>query len=338
MTSCKKDQYSESLEFELSDFEQKQHLTSRLIELDSLVFPERILQSAFHDLLFIVDDYGGNLLSIYDLSERKLLHRIIKKGQGPNELLDINGIQLINNHKTLVISSKLQKSSHFYRLQDILTNDNPRPYHSVKLKSDFVSNPQVVHNNQIIDLKWNYQGEEPFRFNVYDRNGSKVDVKGSFPEFSKQVLDRQTYEAYFSLIGLNNYRIVLAHFHTDLLEIYNENLELVTRIHGPDQFFPAITSRKVGDNELVVPAKGSRNGFAGKPILTEEAIYVLYDGKEKTKSGYHQQTLFSFDLNGKPIKHFTLDRPIFGFDIDEQEMILYGISHEEEGMLIQYQL
>jgi len=128
----------------------------------------------------------------------------------------------------------------------------------------------------------------------------------------------------------------MSHKAMDMIEIYDSNLTLLNRIQGPDGIFPKV--KEVNDR---VRREGvSREGYFF-PVVTNEYIYVLYDGREydvENPSRYLRDKLLVFDWNGKPVKYYQLSEGIFHFDIDEENGILYGITDYPEFHIVSFSL
>ena len=83
---------------------------------------------------------------------------------------------------------------------------------------------------------------------------------------------------------------------------------------------------------MVAPIKNSRDAYT-YPVLGNNMIYVLFDGKNTSEQGFHQDELFLFNYKLEPLIRFKLNIPIYAFDIDWEKNILYGLTLEspEEG-------
>ena len=82
--------------------------------------------------------------------------------------------------------------------------------------------------------------------------------------------------------------------------------------------------------------------------VTDKYIYALFDGMsweerhqyykrgEEAPNGGH--FIYMFDLKGKPIRKYILDKNIMGFEIDEKRNMLIATCAESDEPIILYNL
>ncbi len=70
-------------------------------------------------------------------------------------------------------------------------------------------------------------------------------------------------------------------------------------------------------------------------------VYALYSGRTFTKHGlesFYCEHLLVYDWDGNPVKHYTLDIPLFSMQFDKERKTIYGIAYHPEGVFVEYQL
>ena len=91
-------------------------------------------------------------------------------------------------------------------------------------------------------------------------------------------------------------------------EEYSGMIAEIIRIQGHDGIFPKVKEF----NDRVRREGVSREGYFF-PVVTNEYIYVLYDGREydvENPSRYLRDKLLVFDWNGKPVKYYQISECI----------------------------
>ena len=53
---------------------------------------------------------------------------------------------------------------------------------------------------------------------------------------------------------------------------------------------------------------------------------------------HHCEHLLVYDRDGNPVKHYTLDIPLFSMKYDSEKNTIYGIGYNPEGIFVEYQL
>ncbi len=124
--------------------------------------------------------------------------------------------------------------------------------------------------------------------------------------------------------------ILLSYRYTDVIEIYNKKGELKYSLQGPESFNIEFQPRQRGMGKTKDTRKAYVNSY-----VTEENIYLLYSGcKRQDKNWSNGMELFVFSWDGKPLKRYTLEEPIYAFAIDEKEQLLYSYSLETENLIV----
>ncbi len=53
---------------------------------------------------------------------------------------------------------------------------------------------------------------------------------------------------------------------------------------------------------------------------------------------HHCEHLLVYDRDGNPVKHYTLDIPLFSMKYDSEKNTIYGKGYNPEGIFVEYQL
>lgn len=325
LTSCQ-DKFENSSTFDVNSFSYSNiKLTAEILPLDSLTNPVRIY--CYDSLLFLISNQTSKLVNIYNLKLRKKIGDVIIKGRGPEEMLMVNDLQFIRETDSFWAYDIIQKKMQEYSIKAIINNLDSPPIQSIRIKDVGCLNPMVISDQIIIA---NSGQTKPLgRFFFYNNKGETIDIKGNYPEYGKDIPLIAKSEVFSCKMGLkpDKSKIVLAYSMTDLIEIYNAEGKLLKRMHGPDCFSPLFEIRENQGGFQVVPFKEAKDAYVF-PITTDEEFWVLYSGKSQSPGEYHMETLLSFNWDGRPLANYVLDVPIFGFDVDWDNRIIYGLSHK----------
>lgn len=318
--------------FTYDDFEEELSLSGEVIVLDSLKLPLRVKLDESQKLLYVTTAGHHKWLQVYDLRSRKLINELVPKGQGPGEILNATDVQLSYSKNELYIHDLIQKKIDVYELENVAGDRSLMPKNSIELDSFQTFYPKIDKNGDVIDLVGSFSGNENnrlYRLRVEDNSISKlggfypdIDYPEQSPKYKSQVFMA------FMNTDSETEHFALAHAYTDYLELYDSNLNLVSSIRGPELFDPLLKASSVGGGgTMVAPTKNARDAYS-YPVLGNNMIYVLFDGQSTTEPGFHQDELFLFNYKLEPLIRFELDIPIYNFDIDWENNILYGLTLE----------
>lgn len=310
------------LSFDKNSFKKTISLSNpKIIALDDLSDPTAFF--IVRDSLILIQNQAEceYLIEIYSLERKKKLGQFAKKGNGPNEF---------TNCFCYVDSSS---SSHFY-LKDgfywnvvnidstllhkklfierkIVLDSDIHPYSEICIDSDrylgynrwFLDD--ICYNNEVEPLKW---------YSVVD-TVNKLDYN----------TDRK-YKYHVSLVNNShifmndkNKDIWLVDSQKDVINIFNNSLQLKKKIIGPDVYSVKYIEMKSGNMPIVYFADNrnyrSYSGFT----KCSDYIYLIYEGiNGKTFDPEHLPAVvdvFQFDWNGNPICRYSLDRYVYCISI-----------------------
>ena len=133
-------------------------------------------------------------------------------------------------------------------------------------------------------------------------------------------------------------RIAVFYSMTDLFEVYDNTGHLLTRMHGPDCFFPIFKEVHDGDVVTSAPDEDLTRDAYFSPRSVGDKLFVLYDGdflNDPNNDG-SCSTLFVFSWDGKLEMQYQLDDPIYSFNVDAKNRKIYGISKTPEYHIVEY--
>ena len=330
MCSCTSKKIQDAESFDWSNIPEPIHLKGDSISFDEiLLMPTRIV--VIDSFLLTKNRNVERFFHIYNLNTKKKVGERIPFGMGPKEMLD--PVWLFMPKGDLAVFDRNKRKMNIYPKNLLLTCDTVSPIKQITFNYQLM-NPVVLPEVGL--LSSNLQAEDK-KFIAVDFEGNKLCDFGEYPNKYK---DKTLYEKSVTFMGdmavkPDGSRWVMTHKTTDILEIYDNKLNLLKRLQGPDQTIPDL----IEENGRI-----RRQGRASKeayffPFATNECFYVLYDGREydtESSTRYLRDKLFAFDWEGNPIKYYQLSEPILHFSIDIKQQILYGVSDYPEFHIIAF--
>lgn len=328
--ACQNEKYKNSNEFDNDSLSYSKELVGETV-IDSLLFPSKLYYN--NSLLYLVEDNSPQMIHIFNTETKENVGKIVSKGRGPEEMINIGSVQFIpgsDNFWVLDSPSKIL-AEYKYAL------DEHHLVQQIKLEDVGAFNPLIIPSFGILA---NSRQTKPMgRFFLFNNDGTIQKTEGEYPSYGKEIPDMMKADAFLCISDVKPdfSKVVLAYMMTDLIEIYNNQGHLLKRVHGPDHFFPQIKTEKINDGFSFAPTSESKDAYVVVKAGSEE-IWTLYaDGKQPSRD-YHHSTLLVFDWEGNPLRKYKLDKPIFYFDIDWENKVLYGLSHSPVPSIIRYKL
>lgn len=289
----------------------------------------------FLDSILILNNMNTSiLLDKYNINSLTKNGSCIAFGSGPDEMLIINGIQQIDS--TVWLFDQSQNKLFQFIKSDLIGSQNPNTIKTIKLDTP-ASNVSILSPDLIIATTLNPKGK---RFTLFNGEGKSIKDISEYPNFGEQMTDYERIESFTceSALSEDNQNIILTYKQTDLLEIYDIEGNLKTRVQGPDHIFPALKQKNNGELIRVVPIQGMTYDAYFNPYIYKDEIYTLYSGKVFNPDirNYLLNRIIVFNLSGEPIREYELSEPIFRFTINPASGNIYGISDNPEFHIIEF--
>lgn len=329
--SCTPKQNEDMQVFDWSDFPVPITLKGDSVAFDEMLMkPVRV--AVVDSFLLLKNSDVERFFHVYNIKTQKKVGERIPFGIGPKEMLDPMWIFI--SEDTLGVLDRNKRIMDIYPDHRLLISDTVSPMRRISFK-ELLVNPVCLPGVGI--LSFTFQSEE-HKFVLFDLEGNRLSYFGDYPNAYKNSTVYEKSIAFAGDIAVkpDGGRWVMSHKAMDMIEIYDSNLTLLNRIQGPDGIFPKIKEA----NGRIHREGVSKEGYFF-PVVTDECIYVLYDGREydvENPSRYLRDKLLVFDWNGKPVKYYQLSEGIFHFDIDEENGILYGITDYPEFHVVSFSL
>lgn len=331
--SCKENRYKNAETITRSDFKETRVLNGERIEFNDLLM--KPVSITYRDsLLYMKNRSTENYFHVFNPYTLSKIGEFGAFGNGPNDFMEPVIIQ--SDDHWLWILNQMKRSLSRYKI-DFKEGEIEIIENNKIAFDDHVDQLAVLDNNTIIA---SMMKPEDKKFYFFNGQGELTATGGEYPESGIEFTNFEKIEGFMCQIAVNHKykRIFVSHKQTDLIEIYDFDGKLLHRKHGPDHFFPVVKQTSDGDMVKVRSNPGtSRDGYFS-PKYAGEEVFVLYSGVVFNGSNamYQIDQIYVFDWEGTPLKIYKLDQPIFNFDVDVKNRVIYGLSAEPEFHVIAF--
>ncbi|MDR3268375.1 MAG: TolB-like 6-bladed beta-propeller domain-containing protein [Tannerella sp.] len=328
-----------------------------LHDSEEIVFEDLLNPAVFrvmYDTLVVVQNQPNcdHLLEIYSLPGKSRIAQFAAKGGGPEDFLSCDCyvysgadslIYAIDRQKTICYVVSLPSSLATGRLEyrkrfrydaevhpysDILVVDGE---HYVGYGLWYLNSKK--YSNHVPALK-RYTMEAPDNQSA----PNNIDM-GQHDYFVASVNDARL------AINPSTKEIWLLDGHQDKIDIYNDSLQIIRTLSGPDGYQLSYTDVQ---SNIPIPFVMFTNSKTFRSYtdytFTDKYLYVIYEGINGTD--YNREDLqpveiLKFDLQGHLVCTYRADRFLISISVDSKEEYLYGTARTsvmEEAHFVKYKL
>lgn len=300
--------------------EKEIHTQQIYLSEDILIsYPAKIIE---HDSIIYILDIGKTtefFVHCYSLSDYRYIQSLFKRGQGPNEFIFINNIQIHND--TLYAYS----STNEIFFINTTKSDSDSLINKVKLSDNFgfLNRGVFLKNSFFFPVFTKFNKNRILEFNV---NGDFISTFGHLVT-NQNNIKASTYQAYMPFLHGNNDILVAASQFGEILEIYKLNNKEQINLLGT-KGYPEF--QETNDNIAI------NKGIIGYEdiYVTNNYIYALFNGEsESEKDRQGGKYVYVYTHEGKPLIKLILDRYAIGFYIDENKKKIYLLDANTDNPL-----
>ncbi len=318
--------------FDISSFSDKRNLSGKKLDLGLVFSPVSIFYQ--DSLLFISSINQDFNMPVFNSKENfKKLGEIISYGSGPDEMLSAADIDFVGPKEFWahdVVSSNMKKFNLNILIDSISVNMNDFVIFGGPILSvSYLNNDRFFTTTQDIN--------PPSRFYAYDLNGNRLNqYASSYPDYGQDLPITVKVDVFWAwpTVHPNREKFLIAYEYLDLLEIYDKDLRLQKRIHGPHQFLPDFDIKERGGYPYMQRIY-ERTKYAYVSLCSNENMIFLLYGEGKTRSkeegeaAIHYNHIVSIDWEGKPLGYYELDHGVTSIAVDWKERVIFGLDRIE---------
>ena len=284
-------------------------------------------------LLFLKNRSTKHVYEVYNLNNNEKINECFSLGQGPDDFIHPIFVQSAGNNVWLF--DRGAASLKEFVVSDLLKYNTPKMINTISIKNKTASKVAVLSDGSILS-----PGITRSRggFDLYNKEGLILDSIGKYPELISGTLsDMEKLMSFQHGFATNmKDRIFLSYAFSDLIEVYDFKGKCISRMHGPHQHDLVMGLRSSGEFTGAAPVRGKTYYCYGQPVYAGNEVFVLYYGElSETFEGLNNKIIV-FDWNGKPLRMYELDIPLFTFTVDYDQRIIYGLTDAPEFRIIKF--
>lgn len=307
------------------------------VEFDEMIMRPKCI-TIIDTILVITNFKMKYFIHRYDIKNTQKIGESISYGNGPEEMLSIQDVQISFDDTTMWLLDAQKQRVHQYKKYDICYSNNPKPLQTIQF-DDFFDKIIALPNDKIVASTLS---PNRTHLSFYDMQGELVQDNCDYPDAGIKQTPYERIESFLGSMVFDPFtkRIFFAYKQTDLIDIFDIDGSLLYRTHGPDCFFPKMKQRNNGNQIKVSSQIGkTRDGYYS-PVVYNDEVWVLYSGKyiDVKNPNYLLDNIIVFNWEGQPVRQYKLSVPIYTFTIDIKNNILYGVSDDPQFHIIQFDL
>jgi hypothetical protein len=323
-----------------STFPNEEQIIAQVIPIDTALFryPSRV--TVREGVAVVLDLHNlDHYLHAFTYPAWKHIASFGKRGEGPEEMLSAETFQF--NSLDSIWSLDANKME-ITRWSISVAHGTVQRVEEVNLDKSLIRSLDF-HATDSGFIVPDYMGTH--RYWQLDDKGSALQSYGEIPIENKiKASSRPALaQAWRSFIDYNptNGVLAMATHLGEVIEVYNLKENKQTILYGPD-----------GEPRFRTTSEGKAliNGIKGfsDVKVTDNYIYAVFHGRklkdiraayergEKPKTGGKQ--IYVFDLQGNPVKKYTLDRYIYAIDVNEQTNTITATEVDSDNPIIEFKI
>ena len=330
--------------FTREDFAETQQLMNpEEILMDDLLNPASF--RVVRDSILVVSNQNNCefMLELYSLNTLEPLAQLARRGNGPEDMLSCAALLNHSNSSQFGLQDWVAKNYYTVDL-DSLLKGRLVPISKFMYSSEILETVglcpmdeqhYIAYHMWYLDDKTYSSAPKPLA--IYGVNEDRGKDMGDFNSFVASVNGALIFQ------HPESEEIWTLDLHRDRIQIYNDSLELIRTIQGPDNFTPQYT-------EIKTPAPITFIGFTegndyraySDYFMTDKHLYLVYEGNKKyDPEALTPVEIFKLDYQGNLVCRYQLDRNVYSISVDSSEEHLYCASREsvkEPPTLLKYTL
>lgn len=319
--------------FSYGSFPANISLTGKSIETDSVMlrYPFRIKHQ---DSLAIVMDlhHPDYFYHSFTYPQFRYISSFGKRGQAPEEILSAENFRLAEGKIW-----GLDANKHLIKNMPLRGAYKETDTKQISLNKEIIRALDFALYDDSCFIIPDYSGRH--RFHIIDKNGNIKSSHGEIPTLEHKNRDMALAQAWRSFIGYNSNSGILAMVTQlgEVLEVYNikEGTHIVKfGPHGEPEYNEA--------EGMAIPS--GVMGFSDIQV-TDKYIYAVFHGRSFKEIAEQQQPpidggryIYVFSLKGEPLVRYTLDRFIYGIDVNEKTNELYAVDVNSNLPVVKFKL
>ena len=251
------------------------------------------------------------LLELYSLNNIcKPLKQLVRKGTGPSEMISCVLGLYGNDDRNFLLTDYNTGICNVVNM-NVLLKDSPfEPLYKFKYSSEISDNSNVcmVNDSSYVGYnRWYLPNSkfssigQPLSYYKCDANEEKIEVSPYYMDIVNGCGLLYNYVK-GQIWGIENHR--------DLIHIYDDSLQLINTLMGPDHYLPQYEDEPLDPQNVVVRFADRRNYRTYCDYyLTSKHVYLVYAGTDSYDDmNLNPVEIFKLDHEGNLLYNYKMDR------------------------------
>lgn len=323
--------------------------TRELVNPEEIIIDSLLNPASFHvlrDSVLVVSNQDNceYMLELYSLNTHEPLARLARKGNGPEDMLSCSAI--INSASSSKFGLQDWNATTYYTvdLDTLLQTERLSPLSKFRYSSEILQTVGLCPLDEEHYIGYNmwYLDDEaytnvPEPLTIYEINQDSGKDMGDFSSFVASVNGASMFR------NPQSGELWTLDLHRDLIQIYNDSLQVIRTIQGPDAFAPKyIPVESPAPINFISFADDYEYRTYSDYFLTDKHLYLVYVGDEHfNPEEMGPVEIFKLDYEGNLLCRYLLDRYVYSISVDASDKYLYAASREsvkELPVLLKYTL
>lgn len=289
-----------------------------------------------NNTLIVADHLDDNSIFLYDYANNKLLGRMLRRGQGPNEVM-APLLLGVSRGENLISVFQRQTGKYTEHRPDELLNNNPVPAKTL----------QFEHTDRLIKGGNGYISEGEYSegsINLLDINGNHINTENVYPQYINELEDNSSKYIYGQgVISYNEKEniFIFASFYTGEVLFYKVIGSQFEWIKSHDYSINSTLKNRIRNDSQHAHIQQTDIEYFSDICSSTESIYILYSGvsmKDKRSVGYSH--ILKFSPQGEFLNCYKTDMKITCFCVDNEDRKIYaiGLSEDFEYHIVQIEI
>ncbi len=324
------------------------YFTRENIKVQSLLNPEKVeLDDTFndpvaywliHDSLLLVQNNPNSdyMIEIFSLDTRKRILGLAVRGNGPGEFGSCQCIVPSSQSPIFYIKDAQQFKFYTVDIEQTLKNSKLTIINQFQYSEDIHMQTDIcpLNNTEYIGYHMWHLDDSAYNNNVAAvsiytmqntslENQNKMSFMDKYKYFVADVNGG-------NLFRVTNNRIWMAELHKDKITIFDDSLNVIKTIIGPDNYPLKYEEHQSNIPMPFITFQNQTSYLAYSSwTLTDDAVYLIYehlDNKEFDPEHLQPVEIYRFDKEGNPKICYQADQHLYALSIDSKGEYLYTVS------------
>ena len=282
--------------------------------------------------LVLADVPNADQITVIDLQSDKV-QSLVKHGRGPAEIMSVRDLAIRDGDiwVTGIADQKIIRLTRGEGKREF----EPASYYRAK---DQFLRAVPFTKGRILTLASSSSGN---RFHILDSEATTRDTVGSFPSTGR-IAEVEPNNAIFQsdiTVAPNGEHTAAVCQSLEYIDIYDAEMGLTSRLHGPQGVEPAIKAVSTGLGTAF--HQDPLWLIFNNPVSDNDRLMIGYIGiRVESEEDFARQTntVLSFGWDGKPLKAYEFESDIVSFDMDWKNNRMYCLANRPEPEILVYDL